>query len=143
MHRTHDSVSLHRWKTARRVVLGAILLAGSMATTAAAVQRMAMRQAATQRVVLTEEVYSGIGVTITARHGQVYVTDVNAQGPAMDRIYPGARLISVDGESPRSILEWKARLRGEAGTSVQVEVAYRCGGEQTIDIERELIYVQP
>ncbi len=142
MHRSSDSVSLNRWKTARRVVLGAILLAGSMATTAAAVQRMAVRSQVVQTVSMTEEVYSGIGVSIVERRGQVYVSQVSPHGPAMDQIYPGARLVSVDGEQPTNIIAWRDMLRGEVGTSLELQVAYRCGGTQTLTLERELIVVR-
>lgn len=143
MHRISDSLSLTRWKTARRIVLGTIIFAGSMATTAAAVQRMGARDTRVHTVNLSQEVYSGIGVTITARHGQVYVTEVNPDGPSLDVIYPGARLVSVDGERPASILEWKSNLRGEPGTPVELEVSYRCGGHQTVVLERDVIHVRP
>jgi len=142
MHRNSDSLSLNRWKSARRIVLGTIIFAGSMATTAAAVQRMGACDARAHTVSLSQEVYSGIGVTITARHGQVYVSEVNPEGPSLDLLYPGARLVSVDGERPSSILEWGATLRGEPGSQVELEVAYRCGGHQTVTLQRDIIHVR-
>ena len=49
------------------------------------------------------------------------------------------KLVSVNGETPTTLEGWGTRLRGDAGTTVKVEVEYSCGGDQTVTIEREVI----
>lgn len=108
-----------------------------MATTAAAVSRMAT----CTRTAQPAEVYSGIGVTISSVNGETVVREVNPEGPAFGKLFPGAHLVSVDGLTPRSPLEWKGYLRGEADTSVQLEVAYPGSCHQRVQLTREIIRV--
>ena len=139
MDHAHDSRQLNRWRAARRLTLGSILLAGSMAISAAAVQRLAANEAHAQRRACTLEVYSGIGVTIVSHAGQVYIDDVNPSGPAHGKLSPGAVLISADAYRPRDLAGWKGALTGQPGTVVLVEVAHHEFGHQTVAIERAVI----
>lgn len=139
MDHAHDSRQLNRWKAARRLTLGTILLAGSMAISAAAVQQLAVNEAQTQRRACTLEVYSGIGVTIVSRAGQVYIAEVNPSGPAHGKLSAGAVLVSADAHRPQDLAGWKGALTGQPGTVVLVEVAYPESGHQTVAIERAVI----
>lgn len=139
MDHSHDSLSLSRWMAARRLTLGAILLAGSMATSAAAVQQIAEKEALARRSATSIEVYSGIGVHIVQRGDRVIVADVIAGGPAQGVIRAGAVLISADGERPCDVLGWKHALTGKAGTKVLVEVAYPGHGHEVVTLERAVV----
>lgn len=139
MDQAHDSRSLNRWKAARRLTLGAILLAGSMATSAAAVQQLSIKEAKARQARCSVEVYSGIGVTIVSRGGSVYVAEVNAEGPAKGILSPGAILVRADGERPTNVRGWKEALTGAPGTVVEVEVAYPESGHETVTIERAVV----
>ncbi len=143
------ATSISRWRTARRIVLGSIVLAGVMATSAAVVHRYGgthCRMAKQHRIVVEKAdsnfyTYSGIGAVIQARGDVVVVRQVMPGAPADGEIREGARLISVDGTYPDSVEAWADALRGPAGTSVTVEVAYRCSGHKFVTMERQLIKV--
>jgi C-terminal processing protease CtpA/Prc len=135
-------LSLTRWRTARRVVLGAIVLAGSVATSAAVMYRMASHDCGTHRAVDRAYTYSGIGVVIEREQGQVVVRRILAGAPAEDKLFPGARLVSVDGQAPASLEAWAEAIRGAPGTTVQLEVAYPCGGHKNVAIGRDVIRVE-
>ena len=134
-----DSRSLNRWKAARRLTLGAILLAGSMAASASAVQQIAQKEAQQPRSACATTVYSGIGVTIGSRGGSTYITQVNPQGPAQGVLRPGAVLIRADESRPATLVEWKGALTGQPGTSVEIEVAYPDRGHEIVTIERAVV----
>ena len=141
--RTEDTrQTLARWRTARRAVLGAIVLAGSVVTSAAVMYRMAARDCASYHRVDRAYTYSGIGVVIEREEGRVVVRRVLAGAPADGVLYPGARLVSVDGEAPASLESWAESIRGPAGTTVDVEVAYPCGGHKTLQIERDIVRME-
>lgn len=135
------AASISRWRTARSVVLGSIILAGSMATSAALMYRLAGPACSQRQEVERGYTYSGIGAVIQQHGGQVLVRQVIAGGPAEGLLRAGAVLETVDGESPRSVEEWANALRGPAGTVVSVEVSYPCGGHETLLIERQMIRV--
>ena len=139
MDQANDSRQLKRWKAARRLTLGSILLCGSMAISASMVQQMAMSSARAQRGACSLEVYSGIGVTIVSRGQSVYIAEVNPTGPAHGQLAPGAVLVSADGNRPADIASWKSALTGEPGTTVVVEVAYPESGHQTVSLERAVV----
>ena len=135
--------SISRWRTARRVILGSIVLAGAMATSAAVMYRFGGTncRATQHRVVDNVYKYSGIGAVIQGRGDAVIVRNVIAGAPADGVIREGARLISVDGTYPNSVEEWVSVLRGPEGTSVTIEVAYRCSGHKFVTLERQTISV--
>jgi len=132
--------TLARWRTARRAVLGAIVLAGSVVTSAAVMYRAGSSDCGAQhRVVDKSYTYSGIGVVIERHQGDIVVRRVLRGSPATGKLHPGARLVSVDGENPPSIESWAEAIRGEPGTTVELEVKYPCGGTKTVEITRGVV----
>ncbi|WAS93308.1 PDZ domain-containing protein [Nannocystis punicea] len=137
------STSISRWRTARKIILGSIILAGSMATSAALLQRYAGTNCKAQRTVAERGyTYSGIGAVIQQRGEFVVVRDVLPGAPADGVLREGMHLVSVDGMYPVSVEDWAAALRGPAGTSVTIEVATRCSGHKFVTLDRQLIRVQ-
>lgn len=134
--------TLARWRTGRRVVLGAVVLAGSVVTSAAVMYRMAVQDCSVRHEVGHAYTYSGVGVVIEHEDGQVVVRRVLPETPAEDKLFPGARLVSVDGEQPESLEAWATTIRGAPGTTVDVEVAYPCGGHKIVTITRDVIRVE-
>jgi C-terminal processing protease CtpA/Prc len=136
------ATSIARWRTARRVILGSIVLAGAMATSAAVMYRFGGSRCSGERVVVDNSYsYSGIGAVIQGRGDHVIVRSVLPGAPADGAIREGARLISVDGTYPDSVEGWATALKGPEGTSVTVEVAYRCSGHKFVTMERKMIRV--
>ncbi len=148
MRTIHDSQtanSISRWRTARSVVLGSIILAGSMATSAALMYRMAgptCSQQQQQREIERGYTYSGIGAVIQQHGDRVMVRQVITDGPADGLLREGAFLVAVDGEDPQSVEGFANALRGPAGSTVAVEVRYGCNSHETVIIERSMIRVQ-
>lgn len=138
-HAESPRLTLNRWRTARRAVLGAIVLAGSVVTSAAVMVRMAARDCAPYHQMESAHTYSGIGVVIERERGQVVVRRVIRGAPADGVLFPGARLVAVDGETPTTLQDWTRTIRGEAGSSVTLEVAYPCGGHKHLTIERDIV----
>jgi C-terminal processing protease CtpA/Prc len=138
-----DSTVVHRWRIARRVTLGAIVIAGTMATAAVVVQRMAMGDHGCSRGQHDQGsyTYSGIGVELEQRGDEFVVRHVFPGSPADGKLFPGATLISVDGETPRHVRQWTNEIRGERGTSVELEVEYPCSGRETVTLERDIVRV--
>lgn len=136
------ATSISRWRTARRVILGSIILAGSMATSAALLQRYAGNHCQARRVAERGYTYSGIGAVIQQRGDAVLVRSVLPGAPADGVLKEGMHLISVDGTYPHSVEDWAAALRGPEGTSVTIEVAHRCNGHKFVTLDRQLIHVQ-
>lgn len=137
-----DSSVIHRWRIARRITLGAIVIAGTMATSAVVVQRMAMdhRCGGGQHSQGTYT-YSGIGVELDQQGDEFVVRHVFPGSPADGKLYPGAQLISVNGETPSHMRQWTNEIRGERGTSVELEVEYPCSGRETVTLERDIVRV--
>ncbi len=138
---TADSTrtTLARWRTARRAVLGAIVLAGSVVTSAAVMYRMGSPDCGAQHRVDRAYTYSGIGVVIERHQGDVVVRRVLRGSPATGKLHPGARLVSVDGENPPSIEAWAEAIRGAPGSTVDLTVAYPCGGQKVVSITRDVV----
>ena len=139
-----DTTALNRWRVARRVTLGAIVLAGTMATAATLITRMVDSPSChrAEEVVTNYYTYPGIGVEL-AREGDNFVVHQVFDGtPAAGKLFPGATLVSVDGETPDSMQGWTSRIRGPEGTSVTLEVAYACSGHDTVTLERDLIRLE-
>lgn len=134
--------SIQRWRLGRRVVLGSILLAGTVATSATVMYRMAAQQCGMQHQASRAYTYSGVGVVIERERGQVVVSRVIKGSPADGKIVPGARLVSLEGERLRSVEQWAAAIRGEAGTSFELTVAYPCGGEKRVFLTRDVVRVR-
>lgn len=139
---TDTRTKLSRWRTARQVVLGSIVLAGSVATSAAVMYRMAAHDCSAYHQVDRAYTYSGVGVVIERERGQVVVRRVLPGAPAEDMLFPGARLVSVDGEAPATLEGWAEAIRGTPGSEVDLEVAYPCGGHKHVAITRDVIRVQ-
>ena len=137
------ATSIGRWRTARRVILGSIVLAGAMATSAAVMYRFGGNEcrSAHRAQVDNSYSYSGIGAVIQGRGDHVIVRSVLPGAPADGFIREGARLISVDGTYPDSVEGWASALKGPEGTSVTIEVAYRCSGHKFVTLERKMIRV--
>ena len=131
--------TLARWRTARRAVLGAIVLAGSVVTSAAVMYRMGSSDCGAQHRVDRAYTYSGIGVVIERHEGDIVVRRVLRGSPATGKLHPGARLVSVDGENPPTLEDWAEAIRGAPGTTVDVEVAYPCGGHKVVSITRDVV----
>ncbi len=134
--------SIRTWRTARNMVLGSILMSGVLATTVAVYMKTGCRPARAP-VTARALTYSGIGISIEqSPGGQVYVREVFPGTPAEGVLAPGMRLVAVDGARPGdSIARWSAAIRGEAGTPVQLEVAFHCGGHRLLHLTRETIRV--
>ena len=140
-----DSKVIARWRTARRMVLGTIILAGTLATAATVASRVAgdMPEGMTRVAPLSNNyTYSGIGVALGERNGQVYVRHVFRHGPSDGLLHRGAALVSVDGEKLTTRDEWMKHLRGRAGTEVEIEVAYPCSGHETVSLTRDVVQVR-
>jgi C-terminal processing protease CtpA/Prc len=136
--------SIRRWRTARRIILGSIVLAGAMATSAALMYRYGGTQCPKQaqhRVAERGYTYSGIGAVIQARGDSVVVRSTLPGAPADGVLREGVRLISVDGTYPESIEGWANALRGPEGTRVTIEFGSKCSGHQFVTLERKLIHV--
>lgn len=131
--------TLARWRTARRAVLGAIVLAGSVVTSAAVMYRMGTTDCGAYHRVDRAYTYSGIGVVIERHQGDIVVRRVLRGSPATGKLHPGARLVAVDGGDPPTLEAWAAAIRGAPGTTVDVEVAYPCGGTKTVSITRDIV----
>lgn len=136
--RAPTSTTLTRWRIARRAVLGSIVLAGAVATSTAVIRQAAFSGChSAERM---ERTYSGIGVVIERDADQgVLVKRVIPGAPADGRLHAGARLVAVDGEVPTDLQGWAAAITGAPGTTVDLEVAYPCGGHKNIEIVREAI----
>lgn len=138
---SNDTI-LARWLTARRITLAAIVIAGTMATAATVAQRIGDGPCHGKRHQQGEHTYSGIGVSLTMDGDDFVVHHVFPGTPAEGKIHPGAVLLSVDGESPETMKGWAHRIRGEAGTEVELEVSYPCSGTETIELERAVVHVR-
>lgn len=138
--RAPNSSTLNRWRTARRAVLGAILLAGAVATSTAVIRQTALSGCNGHRAARAFT-YSGIGVVIEQDNGVLTVNRVFPGAPADGRIHAGAHLISVDGQTPDDVEQWAAAIRGAPGTTVELELEYPCGGHKIVEIERDVVRV--
>jgi C-terminal processing protease CtpA/Prc len=136
-----NATILARWLTARRITLAAIVIAGTMATAATVAQRIGQGPCHGSRH-QGDYTYSGIGVSLTTDGDDFVVRHVFPGTPADGKIHPGAVLLSVDGETPDTMEGWSHRIRGEAGTEVELEVAYPCSGHETVELERAVVQVR-
>lgn len=135
--------SISRWRTARRMTLAAIVLAGGMATVCAATYRLAaVNGCHARQVTQTGYTYPGIGVELEQRGDEFIVRRVFPNTPADGKLFPNARLISADGEAPETMAGWTSIIRGEPGTEVELEVSYGCGGAQDVTLERDVIHLR-
>jgi C-terminal processing protease CtpA/Prc len=135
-----DSSALHRWRTARRITLGAIVVAGTMATAGAVANRVADHPCSSGHHHYSGSYsYSGIGVELTQDGDDFVVVRVFPNSPAEGKLQPGAVLLSVDGERPDTMPQWTSMIRGEQGTEVELEVVYPCSGHDTVVLERDIV----
>ena len=145
----HLRRSISQWRTARRVVLSSIVLAGALATSVWTMARPAVPAAlgvstdGTFAALRGEHTvtYSGIAVAIRqSPHGAVYVERVFPDTPADGILMPGMRIVAVDGKAIEGdIRDWTAAVRGAPGTDVELTVAYHCGGRQNVRLTRRVI----
>lgn len=135
------TTSLARWRTARRSVLGAIVLAGAVATSAAVFETMRV-PACPHHKVDRAYTYSGVGVVIEREGADVVVKRVLPGAPADGLLFEGARLVRVDGMTPPTLEDWASAIRGAPGSIVELEVAYACGGHKTLAIERGIVHME-
>ncbi|NVB39526.1 hypothetical protein G6O69_16915 [Pseudenhygromyxa sp. WMMC2535] len=138
----NDPSAIARWRTARRLTLGAIVVAGTMFTAAAVAQRVAEHPCHASARVDSYYTYSGIGVELTQEGDHFVVSRVFRGTPADGKIYPGAVLLEVDGQAPSDMLDWTRAIRGDIGSSVELEVVYPCQGHELVSLERALVRVR-
>ncbi|MCA9683389.1 MAG: hypothetical protein KC457_14415 [Myxococcales bacterium] len=140
-----DPSAISRWRTARRLTLGAIVVAGTMSTAAAVAHRVADHpchsHAQTRTQVNSYYTYSGIGVELMQDGDDFIVSRVFPGTPADGKIFAGATLLQVDGQRPTDMRDFTRMIRGEAGTAVALEVAYPCEGHETVVIERAVVHI--
>jgi len=137
------AASISRWRTARRMTLAAIVLAGGMATVCAATYRLAaVHGCHAHQVTRTGYTYPGIGVELEQRGDEFIVRRVFPGTPADGKLFPHARLISAEGETPETMAGWTSLIRGEPGTEVELEVAYGCGAQKTLTLQRDVIHLR-
>jgi C-terminal processing protease CtpA/Prc len=135
-----DSTALHHWRTARRITLGAIVIAGTMATAAAVANRVADHPCSSGHHSYPGTYsYSGIGVELTQDGEDFVVARVFPNTPADGKLHAGAVLLSVDGERPDTMQAWTTMIRGEQGTTIEIEVAYPCSGHDIVVLERDIV----
>ena len=144
MEKSTDTNSVARWRLARKLTLGAIVVAGSLATAVAVSNRLADSPCRHfhqnhQSEVTHYYTYSGIGVEMTREGESFVVRRVFADSPAEGKIFPGAKLLAVDGVQPLDMHGWSQQIRGIAGSSVTLDVGYPCSGPESVVIEREMI----
>ena len=140
-----DTPALTRWRIARRITLATIAIAGTMATASAVAQRVAdspCSRAHTKTNVQSYYSYSGIGVELTQDGEDFVVVRVFPGSPADGKLFPGAVLLSVDGESPSHMQQWTSQIRGERGSDVELEVVYPCTGPDTVVLQRDVVRVR-
>ncbi len=138
---SNDTI-LARWRTARRITLASIVIAGTMATASVVAHRIGEGGChGKHRQQRADYTYSGIGLSLTHDGNEFVVQHVFTGTPAAGKIHPGAVLLSVDGVKPETMEGWTDRIRGEAGSDVELEVAYPCSGTETVELERAVIHV--
>lgn len=138
---SNDTI-LARWRTARRITLAAIAIAGTMATASAVAHRIGNAGPCHGKRQMVDQTYSGIGVSMTMDGEDFVVRHVFPGTPAAGKIHPGAILLSVDGERPETLEDWADKIVGEAGTEVELELTYPCSGPETVELERAIIHVR-
>lgn len=141
-----ENPALHNWRIARRISLGAIVIAGTMATAAAVANRVAdypcharAHHGNGHGSGHDEYSYSGIGVELTQDGTDFVVARVFPGTPADGKLQPGAILLTANGEQPANMQDWTHMIRGEKGSEVELEVVYPCSGHETVVIERDLV----
>lgn len=98
---------------------------------------------------ISEGSYAGIGSAIVKRGDAVYITGPYWDSPARAAgLLAGDRIIAVDGDTVRpstDVSDVSRRLRGQAGTTVSVDIArpYAADSLLTIEIVRRDITVNP
>jgi carboxyl-terminal processing protease len=98
------------------------------------------RKAVSERA--QREGYGGIGIEIDARNGRTVVTEVIAFAPAARAgVKVGDQVVSVDGERAEGmrLRDLRERLRGPAGTSVNLSFAADGAAPRRITLRRERV----
>ncbi|TPV94586.1 MAG: PDZ domain-containing protein [Myxococcales bacterium FL481] len=141
------AASILRWKIARQLTLGGIMLAATVSTAAVSTLHLATAPAYTyssRTIPVTRvETFSGIGIGFTQLGPHTVVTDVFPGTPADGNIFPGAILLSVNGERGSTLGEWNRLIRGQAGTDAKFELEYGdTGCRQTVTLTRAVISIE-
>jgi len=135
-----------RWRLARKITLGALMLTGCFATASAVSHRLhsaSFQQCHSHGTIVRvahDYTYTGIGVVMVQEGQDFVVKAVLPDSPAQGKIVPGAKLLTVDGQHPEHLRAWSRLIRGEANTSVQLEVQHGDSESQTVTLERQLIH---
>ncbi|MEE9385822.1 MAG: PDZ domain-containing protein [Nannocystaceae bacterium] len=143
--------SIQRWKLARQCTLWGVTLAALVSVAAvSSYQAAAVPDDSTSisvHRVSRMHTYSGIGIRLAQTDRGAVIKQVFPGSAADGTLFPGAVLVSVDGERPHSVRDWGRLIRGKVGTNVELEVAYaegdcsRPAGHQTVTLERAVINV--
>jgi len=138
-----DPSAISSWRIARRLTLGSIVVAGTMATAATVAGRVAEHpcHARAHTQVNSYYTYSGVGLELMQDGDSFVVSRVFPGTPADGQIYKGAILLEVDGQHPDDMRDFTRMIRGEPGTTVDLEVAYPCKGHETITLERAIVHI--
>ncbi len=93
-----------------------------------------------------ESQFGGIGIQIDVRHGRLIVVSPLVGSPAYRAgLQAGDVIMEIDGQSTADIDRDEAvrRLKGEAGTSVEITLLHPPGGERRkVKIQREIIQIE-
>lgn len=130
------------WQLARHLTLGTIVLAGALVLGVQSADRWCPNKAVAvaQQDNARVHTYAGIGVELERIGKEQYVRRVFPDSPAQGKIFPGARLESVDGVRPGCSRGWAAMIRGPIGSEVKLELSYD-GRRHKVELERDLIMV--
>lgn len=132
------------WQLARHLTLGTIVLAGSLVLGLQSVRELAAQERCVEaetRQSARVHTYAGIGVELERVGSQEFVRRVFPNSPAQGKIFPGARLESVNGVRPGCSRGWAAMIRGPVGSKVELEVSYD-GRRHQVAIERDLVRIE-
>lgn len=132
------------WQLARHLTLGTLIAAGAMVMGLEVAERWCQSQphaVITQRDGARVHTYAGVGVELETIGKEQYVRRVFADSPAQGKIFPGARLESVDGMRPGCSRGWASMIRGPIGSQVNLELSYD-GRRHKVSLERDLIMVR-
>lgn len=132
------------WQLARHLTLGTIVLAGSLVLGLQSVSELTRQETVAAQIRSQNarvHTYAGIGVELERIGNQEFVRRVFPNSPAQGKIFPGARLESVNGVRPGCSRGWAAMIRGPVGSQVELEVSYD-GRRHQVEIERDLVRVE-
>lgn len=141
--KTETDRQIAGWQLARHLTLGTIILSATLVLGLESAQRwnqsQAQQEARVGRIARVHS-YAGIGVELERVGNEQYVRRVFPNTPAQGKIFPGAKLESVDGMRPGCSRAWAAMIRGSIGSKVDLKVSYD-GRMHEVELERALIRI--